>query len=108
MRIPAALLTALFMLQPALAVADGFPDHAIKLIVPFPAGGPNDDIARVIGQRMSELLRQPVVVDNRGGAGGVLGTDILAKAKPDGYTIGITSAGALAINPGLEKVSYDT
>jgi len=109
MRIPKRLLAGLFvLLSPALAAAEGFPDHAIKLIVPFPAGGPNDVIARVIGQRMSELLKQPVVIDNRAGAGGVLGTDMLAKAKPDGYTIAITSAGALAINPGIEKVPDDT
>jgi tripartite-type tricarboxylate transporter receptor subunit TctC len=56
--------------------------------VPFPAGGPNDIIARVVGQRMSELTKQPVVIDNRGGQAGVLGTDAVAKAAPDGYTIG--------------------
>jgi tripartite-type tricarboxylate transporter receptor subunit TctC len=88
-------------------VAEDFPDHSIRLIVPFPAGGPNDMIARVIGQRMSELTKQPVVIDNRGGQGGVLGTDAVAKAKPDGYTIAISSAGALAISPTMEKVAYD-
>ena len=76
--------------------------------MPFPAGGPNDIIARVVGQRMSELTKQPVVIDNRGGQGGVLGTDAVAKAKPDGYTIAISSAGALAISPSMEKVAYDT
>ncbi len=60
--------------------------------MPFPAGGPNDIIARVIGQRMSEIARQPVRTDNRGGQGGVLGTDAVAKAAPDGYTIAISSA----------------
>ena len=75
--------------------------------MPFPAGGPNDIIARVVGQRMSELTKQPVVIDNRGGQGGVLGTDAVAKAKPDGYTIAISSAGALAISPTMEKVAYD-
>jgi len=75
--------------------------------VPFPAGGPNDIIARVIGQRMSELTRQPVLIDNRGGQAGVLGTDAVAKANPDGYTIGITSASSLAISPSMEKVPYD-
>ena len=75
--------------------------------MPFPAGGPNDIIARVVGQRMSELTKQPVVIDNRGGQGGVLGTDVVAKAAPDGYTIGIVSAGALAISPTMEKVAYD-
>ena len=76
--------------------------------MPFPAGGPNDIIARVVGQRMSELIKQPVVIDNRGGQGGVLGTDVVAKAAPDGYTIAISSAGALAISPSMEKVAYDT
>jgi tripartite-type tricarboxylate transporter receptor subunit TctC len=109
MRILATLLTALsVLLLPAWAVAQDFPDRPIRLIVPFPPGGPNDVIARVIGQRMSELLKQPVIVDNRGGAGGVLGTDALAKAKPDGYSIAVTSAGALVISPTMEKVAYDT
>ena len=107
MRIFRALATAFSLLLPASAVAEDFPDHSIRLIVPFPAGGPNDMIARVIGQRMSELTKQPVVIDNRGGQGGVLGTDAVAKAKPDGYTIAISSAGALAISPTMEKVAYD-
>jgi tripartite-type tricarboxylate transporter receptor subunit TctC len=102
------LLTGLsLLLSPALAAAQDFPNRPIRLIVPFPAGGPNDIIARVIGQRMSELLKQPVLIDNRGGQGGVLGTDAVAKAKPDGYTIAISSAGALAISPSMEKVAYD-
>jgi tripartite-type tricarboxylate transporter receptor subunit TctC len=109
MRILATLLTGLSaLLLPTLTAAQDFPDRPIRLIVPFPAGGPNDVIARVIGQRMSELLKQPVLIDNRGGAGGVLGTDALAKAKPDGYTIAVTSAGALVISPSMEKVAYDT
>jgi tripartite-type tricarboxylate transporter receptor subunit TctC len=108
MRSIRALATAFsLLLLPASAVAEDFPDHPIRLIVPFPAGGPNDMIARVIGQRMSELTKQPIVIDNRGGQGGVLGTDVVAKAKPDGYTIAISSAGALAISPTMEKVAYD-
>ena len=102
------LLTGLtLLLLPALASAQDFPDKPIKLIVPFPPGGPNDIIARVVGQRMSELIKQPVVIDNRGGQGGVLGTDAVAKAAPDGYTIGIVSASSLVINPTMEKVPYD-
>jgi tripartite-type tricarboxylate transporter receptor subunit TctC len=89
-------------------MAEDFPTSPIHLIVPFPPGGPNDIIARTIGQRMSEILKQPIIIDNRGGQGGVLGTDLVAKAKPDGYTIAITSAGALAISPSMEKVAYDT
>ena len=108
MKVLAKLATGLFLLlSPASAVAQNFPEHPIRLIVPFPAGGPNDIIARVIGQRMSELLKQPILIDNRGGQGGVLGTDAVAKAKPDGYTIAISSAGALAISPSMEKVAYN-
>jgi len=101
-----ALLTGL-LLWPGLAAAQDFPNKPIRLIVPFPAGGPNDLIARVVGQRMSELIKQPVLIDNRGGQAGVLGTDAVAKANPDGYTIGIVSASALAISPTMEKVPYD-
>jgi tripartite-type tricarboxylate transporter receptor subunit TctC len=102
------LLLGLLLLLPSLAAADDFPTKPIRLIVPFPAGGPNDIIARVVGQRMSEIAGQRVLIDNRGGQGGVLGTDAVAKAAPDGYTIAITSAGALAISPSMEKVAYDT
>jgi tripartite-type tricarboxylate transporter receptor subunit TctC len=96
-------------LTSATASAQDFPSKPIRLVVPFPPGGPNDLIARVVGQKMSELLKQQVVIDNRGGAGGVTGTDAVAKAAPDGYTIAITSAGALAISIALqEKLPYDT
>jgi tripartite-type tricarboxylate transporter receptor subunit TctC len=113
MRLPSKLLAGLTLLLlpallPAPASAQDFPTKPIKLIVPFPAGGPNDIIARVIGQRMSELSGQPVLIDNRGGQGGVLGTDAVSKAPPDGYTIAISSAGALAISPSMEKVAYNT
>jgi tripartite-type tricarboxylate transporter receptor subunit TctC len=108
MRRLAKLAVVLLLLSPALAAADDFPKKPIKLIVPFPPGGPNDIIARVVGQRMSEIAGQPVLIDNRPGQGGVLGTDAVAKANPDGYTVGIVSAGALAISPSMEKVAYDT
>jgi len=109
MRMLLTMLTGLSLLAlPAAAAAEDFPSKPIRLIVPFPAGGPNDIIARVIGQRVSELIKQPVVIDNRGGQGGVLGTDVVAKSAPDGYTIGIVSAGALVISPSMEKVAYDT
>ena len=104
-----SLATALaVLLTPALAAAQGFPTKTIRLIVPFPPGGPNDIIARVVSQKMSEILKQTIIIDNRGGQGGVIGTDVVAKAKPDGYTIGIVSAGALAISPSMEKVAYVT
>ncbi len=108
MRFLRAMLTGLsVLLGPGMATAQDFPNKPIRLIVPFPAGGPNDIIARVVGQRMSELIKQPVLIDNRGGQAGVLGTDAVAKANPDGYTIGIVSASALAISPTMEKVPYD-
>jgi tripartite-type tricarboxylate transporter receptor subunit TctC len=108
MRIQHNLLLALCLLlaSPAWA-ADEFPSKPIRLIVPFPPGGPNDIIARVVGQRMSEIARQPVIIDNRGGQAGALGTDAVAKAAPDGYTIGIVSASAIVISPSMEKIAYD-
>ena len=102
------LLIGLALLCPTSAMAQDFPNKSIRLIVPFPPGGPNDIIARVVGQRMSEILKQPIVIENRSGQGGVTGTDAVAKSPPDGYTIAISSAGALAISPSMEKVSYET
>ena len=101
------LLTGLMLLLPAAVLGQQFPARPIRLIVPFPAGGPNDIIARVVGQRMSEISGQPVLIDNRAGQAGVLGTDAVAKSSPDGYTIGIVSASALVISPTMEKVPYD-
>jgi len=102
------LLIALLMLSPAFAsAAEDFPSKPIRLIVPFPAGGPNDLIARVVGQRMSEIAKQPVLIDNRSGSAGALGTDAVAKSAPDGYTIAITSASSLAISTTMEKIAYD-
>ncbi|HET7849687.1 MAG TPA: tripartite tricarboxylate transporter substrate binding protein [Pseudolabrys sp.] len=103
------LCFAAIALVPGIAGAQPFPTKGpIHLIVPFPAGGPSDIIARSVGQKMAEILKQKVVVDNRGGAGGVLGTEMVAKADPDGYTIAISSAGALAISASVQKgVPYD-
>ena len=108
MKILRVLLTGLALLCPALAGAEDFPARPIHLIVPFPPGGPNDIIARTVAQKMSEILKQTIIIDNKGGQGGVLGTDYVAKAAPDGYTIGVVSAGALAISPSMEKVAYVT
>jgi tripartite-type tricarboxylate transporter receptor subunit TctC len=103
-----AVLTGLTMLLAAASAgAEDFPARQIRLIVPFPPGGPNDIIARVVGQRMAEIAKQPIIIDNRGGQSGVLGTEVLTKAKPDGYTIVITSASSLAISPTMEKIAYN-
>jgi tripartite-type tricarboxylate transporter receptor subunit TctC len=107
MKILTRILLGLALLLPALAAAEDFPARPIRLIVPFPPGGPNDIIARMVGQRMSEICKQPIIVDNRGGQAGVLGTDAVAKAAPDGYTIAITSQSSLAISPTMEKIAYD-
>jgi tripartite-type tricarboxylate transporter receptor subunit TctC len=91
------------------AAQEAFPNRPIRLIVPFTAGGPSDIIARVVAPRMSTILGQPVVVENRAGAGGVTGMDAVAKATPDGYTFGIGSAGGLSISPSLGRgTPYDT
>jgi tripartite-type tricarboxylate transporter receptor subunit TctC len=93
---------------PLLAQAQVYPNKPIRLVVPFPPGGPNDIIGRVVGQKMQELLGQLIIIDNRPGAGGMLGTDNIAKSEPDGYSIAIASAGALAISTALqEKTLYD-
>jgi tripartite-type tricarboxylate transporter receptor subunit TctC len=102
-----SLVALCIALCPALSQAQNFPTRTIRMIVPFPAGGPNDIIARVVSQRMSQILNQTIIIDNRGGQGGVLGTDLVAKAAPDGYTIALTSLGALAISPSMEKIAYD-
>jgi tripartite-type tricarboxylate transporter receptor subunit TctC len=108
MRVVGTLMFGLLvLLVPLAAKAQDFPNRQIRLIVPFPAGGPNDIIARLVGQRMSELFKQTIIIDNRSGQAGVLGTDVVAKAAPDGYTIGIVSASSIVINPTMEKIAYD-
>jgi tripartite-type tricarboxylate transporter receptor subunit TctC len=93
---------------PLPAQAQDYPARPIRLVVPFPPGGPNDIIGRVVGQKMQELLGQLIIIDNRPGAAGALGTDNVAKSEPDGYSIAIASAGALAISISLqEKILYD-
>jgi tripartite-type tricarboxylate transporter receptor subunit TctC len=95
-------------LAPFAASAQGFPDRPIKLIVPFPPGGPVDAAARIVAQALAPLLGQQVVVDNRSGAGGSVGIDAVAKAAPDGLTLALGSTGAVAVNVSLiPNLSYD-
>ena len=92
----------------AQAQAPSYPARPIRLIVPFPPGGGNDLLARAVGQRLSEMVGQQVVVDNRGGAGGLVGATLAATALPDGYTLLLASLGNLAVNPALHaKPPYD-
>ena len=105
--IAAAALAAIF--SSALpVVAQDYPTRPIMLVVPFPAGGGNDALARVVAEKMSHTLGQQVVVENRGGAGGTIATRAVAKATPDGYTILLTYTGTLYINPTLyPNAGYD-
>lgn len=91
----------------AHAQSDPFPSKPVRIIAPFPAGGPIDLIARVLGEKMSPALRQPVIVENRPGAGGIIATDYVAKSAPDGLTLLIV-ANTLVILPHLDKAAtYD-
>ena len=90
------------MMLPSLSWAQEYPTKPIRIIVTFPAGGGTDIIARVVMNRVATELKSTLVIDNRGGAGGTIGTDALAKADPDGYTFGVVSA-SHAVNPSLYK-----
>ncbi|MBV8925843.1 MAG: tripartite tricarboxylate transporter substrate binding protein [Bradyrhizobium sp.] len=90
------------------ARADHYPNHPIRLIVPFAAGGAADAVARIIGKHVGDALGQPVVVEDRGGAGGIIGAEIVKNAEPDGYTLLLGQSGPISINPGIyAKLSYD-
>ena len=93
---------------PTLSWAQNYPSRPITLVVPFPPGGGNDIMARLVGERMSKTLDQPVVIENRPGAGGNIGSRQAARSAPDGYTILLTFTGTLAINPSLyANLGYD-
>ena len=102
-----ALLAALIVVA-GNAQAQTYPAKAVRVVVPYSAGGPLDDVMRVVGHRLTEMWGQSVVVDNRTGAGGSIGAEFVAKAAPDGYTLLLGNAGPMTINPGLQKkLSYD-
>ncbi|HEX2545801.1 MAG TPA: tripartite tricarboxylate transporter substrate binding protein [Ramlibacter sp.] len=102
-----AVLAASTFVAPAALAQSKFPEKPIRFIVPFPPGGGNDILARAMQPRLAELLGQPVVIENRAGAGGNLGTDVAAKSPPDGYTIVIAS-NQVTMNPYLQaKLPFD-
>jgi tripartite-type tricarboxylate transporter receptor subunit TctC len=107
-RISGALAGASLLAALPRAARAAFPDRPIRVIVPFAAGGNADLVGRILGQRMSERLGQPVVVENRAGAGGSVGAEAVARSAPDGYTLLIGSNGPLTVNPILQpRLGYD-
>ena len=101
-----AIAAIAFLSEPVLA-QDKWPTRPIRVIVPYAAGGNTDAVARIAAQYMHKELGVGVVVENRGGAGGIVGTDATAKAEPDGYTICVCSLGPITISPAIEKLPYD-
>ena len=104
--LPILSFLLLTLLPPTLSRADDYPSRSIRLIIPFPPGGSNDVVGRIIANQLSKQLGQQVFVDNRSGAGGVVGTDLAAKAAPDGYTLLVVSI-SQAVDPWLYKLPYD-
>jgi tripartite-type tricarboxylate transporter receptor subunit TctC len=108
------LLCAAILLGTSLSMADRaatqiYPDRLIKMVVPYPAGGPIDLTARLLAQRLGPILGQTVIIENRGGAGGALGTKAVAAAEPDGYTLLLGNASALVVGPAVYRFrDYDT
>jgi tripartite-type tricarboxylate transporter receptor subunit TctC len=105
----ALFFSAFFMLSlPVFAQPASYPARPIRFVVPFAPGGGGDIVGRIVAPKLSENLGQPVVIENRGGAGGTLGTEIGAKAAPDGYTLVLGNIGPLAVGPSLyERLNYD-
>ena len=94
-------------LLPLAVAAQGWPSRPIKMIVPFPAGGPTDVMTRILAEKLAQGLGQPVVVDNKPGAGGTIGSDLVAKSPPDGYTLLMATGSTHSVGPYLGKVPYD-
>jgi tripartite-type tricarboxylate transporter receptor subunit TctC len=111
MRIPAALVCAILSMPGMAAHAQSaahFPSKPIRLVIPYPPGGGTDTIGRPLAQKLGENLKQQVIFDNRGGAGGNIGMEIVAKSPPDGHTIVLALTAQLAVNPSLyKKLPYD-
>src|SRR5688572_68935 len=103
------MLTALAGWMPAPAGAQGeYPNRPVTLVVPFPAGGSTDLVARLVASKMTPVLGQQIVIENRGGAGGNIGSAAVARAEPDGYTILMGTVATHALNPALyKKMPYD-
>ena len=103
----AAACIALLTLTAGAVSAQDYPNRPVRIIVGFPPGGATDLVARVIGPKLGEILKQQVVIDNRAGANGTIGADLAASATPDGYNLHLGTLGALVISPTITKVPYD-
>ena len=103
----AIALLAATLAAPQSAIAQTYPDHLIKIVVPTSAGGGNDAMARVVGSKLSERLKQPVIVENKSGANGAIASEYVAKSAADGYTLLFGYIATHGINPALSKVPYD-
>ncbi len=101
------LWVAAWGLAPLVAWSDTYPSKPIRLVIPFAPGGATDVVARIVAQKLTEILKQSVVVDSRPGANGIIGTDIVAKAAPDGHTLLATVASAHTLNPSIYKLPYE-
>ena len=101
------LACLLLALAAGLAQAQSWPSRPIKIVVPFPAGGPTDVLTRVLAEKLSTAFGQPVVVENKPGAGGTIGADFVAKSSPDGYTLVMATSSTHSVGPYLSKVPYD-
>jgi tripartite-type tricarboxylate transporter receptor subunit TctC len=101
-------MVALAAIGPSQALAQAYPTKPVRLVVPFPPGGSTDIVARIVAQRLGERIGQPMVVENRGGAGGTIGTEAVAKAAADGYVLGFASTSTHAVAPAVyAKLGYD-
>src|SRR5258708_2569465 len=102
------VLAALAAICTAARAEDPYPAKSVRIVVPFAAGGPTDIVGRIVGNKLGELLGQQFFVENRTGAGGNLGADVVAKSAPDGYTLLVATVSTHAINPGLySRMPYD-
>ena len=101
------LAIAALALAPLLAPAQGFPSKPVKIVVSFTAGGTTDILARFLAQNLSDRYKQPVVVENKPGAGGNIGTELVVHSPPDGHTLLVGSVGPIAVNPSLKQLPYD-
>ncbi|GIZ52041.1 tripartite tricarboxylate transporter substrate binding protein BugE [Noviherbaspirillum aridicola] len=108
MRTFRTLLAGALLAISASALADAYPDKPIKLVIPFPPGGTTDIVGRIVAEQLGKELGKPVIVENRGGGGGSIGAASIAKADPDGYTIGMATVSTHAVNPACNpKLGYD-